>query len=162
MPPSGGGDCRCPPAGAKGERTPMVSFPLLTPLTFLWPSHRRCLAKNEGEHGFLSVLSFCFMPGNFAAVISALSVRGQPVQVRQIVAANGRYGQLNPVFSPCRMRRSPCRPYRGRAWRCTRTERAWTGPERLRLRYRCCGLRGTSRPCRRRPDRRGRAGRSAR
>ena len=44
-------------------------FPLLTPLTFLWPSHRRCLAKNEGEHGFLSVLSFCFMPGNFAAVI---------------------------------------------------------------------------------------------
>ena len=27
---------RCPPAGAKGDRTPMVSCPLLTPLTFLW------------------------------------------------------------------------------------------------------------------------------
>ena len=36
-PPGGGGGCRCPPTGAKGDRTPsMVSCPLLTPLTFLW------------------------------------------------------------------------------------------------------------------------------
>ena len=29
--------CRCPPTGAKGDRTPsMVSCPLWTPLTFLW------------------------------------------------------------------------------------------------------------------------------
>ena len=35
LPPPGGG--RCPPTGAKGDRTPnMVSCPLLTPLTFLW------------------------------------------------------------------------------------------------------------------------------
>ena len=32
----GGGNCRCSPAGTKGDRTPnMVSCPLLTPLTFL-------------------------------------------------------------------------------------------------------------------------------
>ena len=45
--------CRRPAAGegrphgrgAKGDRTPMVSCPLLTLLTFLWPSHRRCSAK---------------------------------------------------------------------------------------------------------------------
>ena len=187
MPPSGDRDCRCPPAGAKGERTPMVSavahyplsrvlrgldeyFPLLTPLTFLWPSHRRCLAKIEGEHGFLSVLSFCFMPGNFAAVIcrayqcaaSRCRLDNLALRVFWLAAQISQYTAAIIGFSPCRMRRSPCRPYRGRAWRCTRTERAWTGPERLRLRYRCCGLRGTSRPCRRRPDRRGRAGRSAR
>ena len=39
---------RCPPAGAKGDRTPMVSCPLLTPLTFLWtrlPSVARLNAR---------------------------------------------------------------------------------------------------------------------
>ena len=36
LPPTGGGECRCSPAGTKGDRTPsMVSCPLLTPLTFL-------------------------------------------------------------------------------------------------------------------------------
>ena len=35
-PPSAAQGCRCPPTGAKGDRTPsMVSCPLLTPLTFL-------------------------------------------------------------------------------------------------------------------------------
>ena len=41
--------CRCPPTGAKGDRTPsMVSCPLLTPLTFLWtrlPSVARLKAR---------------------------------------------------------------------------------------------------------------------
>ena len=36
-PPSAARECRCSPAGTKGDRTPnMVSCPLLTPLTFLW------------------------------------------------------------------------------------------------------------------------------
>ena len=36
-PPLAARGCRCPPTGAKGDRTPnMVSCPLLTPLTFLW------------------------------------------------------------------------------------------------------------------------------
>ena len=48
-PPSAAGGCRCPPTGAKGDRTPsMVSCPLLTPLTFLWtrlPSVARLNAR---------------------------------------------------------------------------------------------------------------------
>ena len=36
-PPSAARECRCSPAGTRGDRTPnMVSCPLLTPLTFLW------------------------------------------------------------------------------------------------------------------------------
>ena len=34
--PPSAAETPCPPAGAKGDRTPMVSCPLLTPLTFLW------------------------------------------------------------------------------------------------------------------------------
>ena len=48
-PPSAARGCRCPPTGAKGDRTPsMVSCPLLTPLTFLWtrlPSVARLNAR---------------------------------------------------------------------------------------------------------------------
>ena len=36
MPPSGGGDCRALPAETRGDRAPMVPFPLLTPQTLLW------------------------------------------------------------------------------------------------------------------------------
>ena len=76
-------------------------FPLLTPLTFLWPSHRRCLAKNEGEHGFLSVLSFCFMPGNFAAVICRAyqcAASGVTVVIRGKWAAPVGRHDLMPPF----------------------------------------------------------------
>ena len=34
--PPSAAETPCPPAGAKGDRTPMVSCPLLTPLTSLW------------------------------------------------------------------------------------------------------------------------------
>ena len=65
-------------------------------------------------------------------------------------------------FNPYRMPQIPYTPYKGQASRCTRRVRAWKGPERRRPRCQYCGLRGTSRPYRRRPDRRGRADRSAR
>ena len=35
-PPSGGGECRGLPAETRGDRAPMVPFPLLTPQTLLW------------------------------------------------------------------------------------------------------------------------------
>ena len=46
--PPSAAETPCPPAGAKGDRTPMVSCPLLTPLTFLWtrlPSVARLNAR---------------------------------------------------------------------------------------------------------------------
>ena len=52
---------RCPPAGAKGDRTPMVSCPLLTPLTFLWtrlPSVARLNAR--GPQGRLVLQGSAF------------------------------------------------------------------------------------------------------
>ena len=65
-------------------------------------------------------------------------------------------------FNPYRTPQIPYTPYKGQASRCTRRVRAWKGPERRHPRCQYCGLRGTSRPYRRRPDRRGRADRSAR
>ena len=65
-------------------------------------------------------------------------------------------------FNPYRMPQIPYTPYKGQASRCTRRVRAWKGPEHRRPRCQYCGLRGTSRPYRRRPDQRGRADRSAR
>ena len=65
-------------------------------------------------------------------------------------------------FNPYRMPQIPYTPYKGQVSRCTRRVRAWKGPEHRRPRCQYCGLRGTSRPYRRRPDRRGRADRSAR
>ena len=65
-------------------------------------------------------------------------------------------------FNPYRTPQIPYTPYKGQASRCTRRVRAWKGPEHRRPRCQYCGLRGTSRPYRRRPDRRGRADRSAR
>ena len=51
-----------PRPGAKGDRTPMVSCPLLTLLTFLWPSHRRCSAKRGyggSVPGVVSLMDGC-------------------------------------------------------------------------------------------------------
>ena len=46
------GDCRCSPAGTKGDRTPnMVSCPLLTPLTFLCAATPFGRAAKRGLRG---------------------------------------------------------------------------------------------------------------
>ena len=50
-PPSAARGCRCPPTGAKGDRTPsMVSCPLLTPLTFLCADTSE-MCSETGDYG---------------------------------------------------------------------------------------------------------------
>ena len=79
------GDCRCSPAGTKGDRTPgMVSCPLLTPQTFLFAlTHRRCAAK-RGLRGLGSVrradIGTLLCPEFPLRSSPRITVRGQTVQ----------------------------------------------------------------------------------
>ena len=61
MPPSDGGECRALPAETRGDRAPMVPFPLLTPQTLLWtrlPSVARLNAR--GPQGRLVLQGSAF------------------------------------------------------------------------------------------------------
>ena len=70
----------------------MVSCPLLTLLTFLWPSHRRCSAK-RGVRGLGSGRRFAYGwlsdPEVSLRSLPRITVRGHMVQDAHPVAANG-------------------------------------------------------------------------
>ena len=85
LPPNGGGECRCSPAGTKGDRTPsMVSCPLLTPLTFLCAATPFGRAAKRGLRGLGSVRRADFgtllCPEFTLRDLPRITVRGQTVQ----------------------------------------------------------------------------------
>ena len=85
MPPNGGGECRCSPAGTKGDRTPgMVSCPLLTPLTFLCAATPFGRAAKRGLRGLgsvrLSAYGWLLCPEFTLRGLPRITVRGQTVQ----------------------------------------------------------------------------------
>ena len=78
------GDCRCSPAGTRGDRTPnMVSCPLLTPLTFLRDA-QRSFASKRGLRGLGSGRRFAhgtlLDPEFTLRKAPRITVRGQTVQ----------------------------------------------------------------------------------
>ena len=78
------GDCRCSPAGTRGDRTPsMVSCPLLTPLTFLRDA-QRSFASKRGLRGLGSVRRFAqgtlYCPEFTLRKAPRITVRGHSVQ----------------------------------------------------------------------------------
>ena len=90
-PPSAAGDCRCPPTGAKGDRTPnMVSCPLLTPLTFLCADTSE-MCSETGVRGLGSGRRTDFRmllcPEFTLRDLPRITVRGHPVQGANAVAA---------------------------------------------------------------------------
>ena len=83
LPPPGGG--RCPPTGAKGDRTPnMVSCPLLTPLTFLRADTSEMCSETRGYVGLGSVrradFGMLLCPEFTLRELPRITVRGQTVQ----------------------------------------------------------------------------------
>ena len=84
LPPSAARDCRYPPTGAIGDRTPnMVSCPLLTPLTFLCADTSEMCSK-RGLRGLGSVRRADFgtllCPEFTLRELPRITVRGQTVQ----------------------------------------------------------------------------------
>ena len=84
-PPSAARGCRCPPTGAKGDRTPsMVSCPLLTPLTFLCAATPFGRAAKRGLRGLGSVRRLAYgwllCPEVSLRDLPRMTVRGQTVQ----------------------------------------------------------------------------------
>ena len=85
LPPTGGRESRCSPAGTKGDRTPgMVSCPLLTPLTFLCAATPFGRAAKRGMRGLGSVRQADFetllCPEFTLCYPPRITVRGHPVQ----------------------------------------------------------------------------------
>ena len=100
LPPSGGGESRCSPAGTRGDRTPsMVSCPLLTPLTFLCAATPFGRAAKRGLRGLGSGRRFAFgtllCPEFSLRYPPRIPVRGQTVQ--------GGGGTLRKAPLPSRM-----------------------------------------------------------
>ena len=85
------GDCRGLPAETKGDRTPMVSCPLLTPLTFLCAATPFGCAAKRGLRGLGSVRRAGFgrllCPEFPLCDLPRITVRGQTVQGANAVAA---------------------------------------------------------------------------
>ena len=78
-------ECRCSPAGTKGDRTPnMVSCPLLTPLTFLRADTSEMCSETRGYGGLGSVRRADFetllCPEFTLRELPRITVRGQTVQ----------------------------------------------------------------------------------
>ena len=124
------GDCRCSPAGTRGDRTPnMVSCPLLTPLTFLCAATPFGCAAKRGLRGLGSVRRAGFgrllCPEFPLRYPPRITVRGHPVQSVRFVL---RKAPLRSRVCPWSTRR-PCGPLvfrrategsrvRGKMWGC--------------------------------------------
>ena len=85
------GDCRGLPAETKGDRTPMVSCPLLTLLTFLCAATPFGCAAKRGLRGLGSVRRAGFgrllCPEVSLRNLPRITVRGHPVQGANAVSA---------------------------------------------------------------------------
>ena len=106
------GDCRCSPAGTRGDRTPnMVSCPLLTPLTFLCAATPFGCAAKRGLRGLGSMRRAGFgrllCPEFPLRYPPRMIVRGHPVQGANAVAAKSSASikgvlleQQTPLWAP--------------------------------------------------------------
>ena len=87
----GGRECRRLAAETKGDRTPMVSCPLLTPQTFLCADTSEMCSETGGirghDSGRLSAYGTLYCPEFTLRKPPRITVRGQTVQSASAVAA---------------------------------------------------------------------------